>query len=55
MNRPQDGLVVAASAQIEREPVDFTEGGTKADTELDVLGAVVDTSGNIVSEQYFSS
>jgi VWFA-related protein len=49
LDRPQDGLVLAASAQIDREPVSSTKGGTTADTELDVIGAAVDTSGNIVS------
>lgn len=49
LDRPQDGLVLVASAQIEREPVNSTKGGTTADTELDVIGAAVDTSGNIVS------
>jgi len=49
LDRPQDGLVLAASAQIEREPVNSTKVGTTADTELDVIGAAIDTSGNIAS------
>jgi hypothetical protein len=45
--RQQDGLVLAASAQIERE-LNSAKGG-KVDIELDVIGAAIDTNGNIVS------
>jgi VWFA-related protein len=46
--RQQDGLVLAASAQIERELLNSAKNG-KLDIELDVIGAAIDTSGNIVS------
>lgn len=46
LERPQDGLVLAASAQIERVSV---QSDNTAPGELDAIGAVVDTSGNIVS------
>jgi len=49
LNRAQDGLVLAASAQIDREPGISAQGGITPDTELDVIGAAIDTSGSIVS------
>lgn len=47
LERPQDGLVLAASAQIERESLSPTPGANRADTELEVIGAAIDTSGNM--------
>jgi VWFA-related protein len=45
LDRAQEGLTLAASVQIEREP----GGAGEKDAELDVIGAVVDDSGSILS------
>lgn len=49
LDTEKDGLVVAASTQIEREIISSPDGGNKADTGLDVMGAVIDVNGNILS------
>src|SRR6266850_1339520 len=49
LNTEKDGLVVAASAQIEKAIISSPEAGNKADTGLDVMGAVIDDGGKILS------
>lgn len=46
LDRPQEGLSLAASVQIERGA---WEGQRKQNSELDVLGSVIDDVGNIMS------
>jgi hypothetical protein len=48
LEKANDGLVVAASVQIARE-VGSSQGGSAANTELDVIGALINDSGNILS------
>lgn len=43
LDRPEDGPTLAASIQVEREH------GAAADAELDVMGALIDEGGNILS------
>jgi VWFA-related protein len=48
LNTEKDGLVLAASAQIEKEIISSPDGGNKADSGLDVMGAVIDDNGKIL-------
>jgi hypothetical protein len=49
LDKPQEGLTLAASIQIERESGSAAEEQRTKDAELDVIGAVVDDNGNILS------
>lgn len=49
LDKEQEGLVLAASAQIERSALTSAEAQRNQDGELHVLGTVIDDSGNILS------
>lgn len=49
LDKAQDGLTLAASVQIERQSGTASEGQGTQDAELDVIGAVIDDGGNIIS------
>jgi VWFA-related protein len=49
LDRAPDDLTLAASVQIERQPGNVSEGQQTQDAELDVIGAVIDDTGNIMT------